>query len=223
MSATHPARIEQARPGGPRALVIDRPGRLSSHELAAIAAAADRDHCIVVPAVLYGPRADAAAELLGTAHVDLLESTIIASETLRSSLVEQLALLRTVLGSVASVRVVHASASHYVLEATIIDNPKSHVLLNGLSLPNAVDEVTLQAIGPERHLTMRIDAGPLARPAEIHLYHRDGGTSPWPLHQHGHRLTLTRLHRLLTTGKGDLGYSLNDLRHDLQLAEALHG
>jgi hypothetical protein len=79
----------------------------------------------------------------------------------------------------------------------------------------------LQAIGPERHVKIRIDADPLARPAEIHCYHRDGGTSPWPLHQHAHRLTLARLHRLLTTGEGDLSYSLNDLGHDLQLAAAL--
>jgi hypothetical protein len=223
VSATDPARIEQVCSGGTRAVVIDRPGRLSGSELAAIAAAADRHDCIVVPAVLYGARAVAAADLLGTAYVDLLESTVISPEGLRSSLVEQLAVLRTVLGSVAAVRVLHASVSHYVLEATMADRPKSHVLLNGLSLPTVVDEVTLQAIGPERHVKMRIDADPLARPAEIHCYHRDGGTSPWPLHQHAHRLTLARLHRLLTTREGDLNYSLNDLRHDLQLAEALPG
>jgi hypothetical protein len=111
LSATDPARIQQVCSGETRAVVIDRPGRLSSDELAAIAAA-DRHDCIVVPAVLYGPRADAAADLLDTAHVDLLESNIIAPERLRSSLVEQLALLRTVLGSVSSVRVLHASVSH---------------------------------------------------------------------------------------------------------------
>jgi hypothetical protein len=171
--------------------------------------------------MLYGPRADAAAGLLGTARVDLLDSTIISRDTLRSSLVEQLALLRRVLGSVEFVRILHASASHYVVAATMADHPKSHVLLNGLSMPNGVDEVRLQAIGPERHLDMRIDTGPLARPAEIFCYHSDGGNSPWPLHQHAHRLTLARLHRLLTTGEGDLSYSLNDLRHDLQLAAAL--
>ncbi|MEY2416019.1 MAG: hypothetical protein QOH53_1353 [Ilumatobacteraceae bacterium] len=223
LSATGSARIEQVCAGGTRALVIDRPGRLSSHHLVAIAAAADRLDCIVVPAVLYAPRADAAAELLGSAHVDLLESTIISPATLRTSLVEQLALLRTVLGPVAAVRVAHASVSHYVLEAALADHPQCHVLLNGVSLPNAVDEATLQAIGPERRVAIRIDAGPLARPAEIHCYHRAGGTSPWPLHQHAHRLTLARLHRLLTTAEGDLGYSLNDLRHDVQLAEALPG
>ena len=221
VSATDSARIRQLCAGEARAVVIDRPGQLSNTDLPAIAAAADRHDCTVVPAMLYGPRADAAADLLGTAQVDLLESTIISTETLRSSLVEQLAVLRTVLGSVASVRNLHASVSHYVLEATMADRPMSHVLLNGLSLPNAIDEVTLQAIGPKRHVKMRIDAGPLARPAEIYCYHRDGGTSPWPLHQHAHRLTLSRLHRLLTTGESDLSYSLTDLQHDLQLAAAL--
>ena len=78
VSASDPARIQQVCSGETRAVVIDRPGRLSSHELAAIAAAAGRHDCIVVPAVLYGPRADAAADLLDTARVDLLESTIIS-------------------------------------------------------------------------------------------------------------------------------------------------
>ena len=142
-----------------------------------------------------------APDVLDTAQVDLLESAIISPETFRSSLVEQLAVLHAVLGSVASVRILHASASHYVVEATMADHPKSYVLLNGLSVPNAVDEVTLQAVGPERQLKIRIDAGPLARPAQVHCYHLDGGTSPWPLHQHAHRLTLARLHRLLTAGR----------------------
>jgi|GEM_PF-2100522 len=223
LSAADPTQIEQLLSDETRAVVIDRPGRLSTKELATIAAAADRHDSIVVPAVLYGPRADASADLLGSADVDLLECTIVSSEMLRSSLVEQLALLRAVLGSIASVRTLHASLSHYVLEAMMADYPKSHVLLNGVCLPDAVDEVTLHAVGPERRLKIRIDADPLARPAEIHCFQRDGETSPWPLHQHAHRLTLTRLYRLLTSRDGDLSYALNDLRHDLHLAEALPG
>lgn len=221
VSSTDPANVERACGGETRAVVIDQPGRLSGHDLAAIAGAADRHGCTVVPAMRYGPRASAAADLLGTAQVDLLDSTINSGDTLRSSLVEQLALLRAVLAPVESVRVLHASASHYVLEATMADHPQSHVLLNGVASTRGVDEMSLQAIGPERHVSVRIDAGPLARPAEIHCYYRDGGISPWPLHQHAHRLTLAQVHRLLTTGEGDLSYSLNDLRDDLHLAATL--
>ena len=220
-SGTDPANVERFCRGETRAIVIDQPGRLSSHDLAAIAQAADRHDCIVVPAVRYGPRAEAAADLLDAAHVDLLESTIISPDTLRSSLVEQLAMLRTVLGPVASVRTLHASVSHYVLEATMADHPQSHVLLNGLSSSNGVDEARLHAIGPERRLAVRIDAGPLARPAEMCCYDGGGGHSPWPLHQHALRITLARLHRLLTTGNGDLNYSLQELHHDVQLAAVL--
>lgn len=220
-TATDPANVERVCGGETRAIVIDQPGRLSSHDLAAIATAADLQDCIVVPAMRYAPRFETAADLLGTAHVDLLESTIISPDTLRSSLVEQLAVLRTVLGPVASVRVLHASVAHYVLEATMAGHRQSHVLLNGVSSSNGVDEARLNAIGPERHLAVRIDAGPLARPAEICCYGSSGGQSPWPLHQHALRITLARLHRLLTTLDGGLSYPLESLHHDVQLAAAL--
>jgi hypothetical protein len=221
VSATDPAKAKRACGGETRAIVIDQPGRLSSHDLAAIADAAEQHGCTVVPAMRYGPRASAAADLLGTAQVDLLDSTINSGDTLRSSLVEQLALLRAVLAPVESVRVLHASVSHYVLEATIADHPQSHVLLNGVASTRGVDEMSLQAIGPERHVSVRIDAGPLARPAQIRRYDGSGGHSPWPLHQHAHRITLARLHRQLTTGEGGRSYSLQDLDHDVRLASVL--
>jgi hypothetical protein len=221
VSASDPAKVERLCSDATRAIVVDQPGRLAGHELAAIADAADRHSCIVVPALRFGPRVEAAADLLGTARVDLLESTINSRDTLRSSLVEQLALVRSLLGPVASIRVLHSSLSHYVVHATMADSPRSQVLLNGLTSPNAVDEASVHAISAERRLVVRIDAGPLARPAEICCFDGDGERSPWPLHQHAHRITLARLHRLLTTRESDLVYSLQDLRHDVQLAAAL--
>ena len=221
VSASDPAKVERLCSDATRAIVVDQPGRLASHELAAIADAADRHSCIVVPAMRYGPRVETAGDLLGTAHVDLLESTINSHDSLRSSLVEQLALVRSLLGSVTSIRVLHSSVSRYVVEATMANGPKSHVVLNGLTSPHAVDEASLHAIGAERRLVLRIDAGPLARPAEICCYDSHGAHSPWPMHQHAHRITLARLHRLLTTRESDLTYSLRDLHHDVQLAAAL--
>jgi hypothetical protein len=198
--------------------VVDQPGLLALEGLAAIESVAERNDCIVVPAPRYGPRL---AGLLEEADVDLVESTIISSDSFRASLVEQLALLRQVLGSVASVRVLHSSMSHYAVEASMADHPRSHVVLNGSTSPHAVEDVSLHAIGADRHIAVRIDAGPFARPADIVVFDGRGGRSPWPLHQHAHRITLSRLHRLLTTGEGTLTYSLQDLRHDLQLADAL--
>ena len=182
---------------------------------------ADQHDCIVVPAPRYAPRLTAAPDLVDAANIDLVESTIIAPQASRSELVEQLALVRQVLGSIATVRVLHASVSHYVAEATMVDHPRSHVILNGLASPDDVEEVSLRAIGVDQHLSVRIDAGPLARPAEISVFDDRGGHSPWPLHQHGHRITLALLHRLLTTGEGYVTYPLEHLLEDAALADAL--
>ena len=103
----------------------------------------------------------------------------------------------------------------------MVDHPRSHVVLNGLASANGVEEASLHAICADRRLAVRIDAGPFARPADIMLFDARGARSPWPLHQHAHRVTLARLHRLLTTGEGSVTYSLEDLRHDLRLADAL--
>jgi hypothetical protein len=38
------------------------------------------------------------------------------------------------------------------------------------------------------------------------------------VHQHGHRITLAKLHDLLSNGEGNVTYSIDHLRHDVQLA-----
>jgi D-xylose transport system ATP-binding protein len=96
-----------------------------------------------------------------------------------------------------------------------------HVILNGFASPGDVEEVSLRAIGVDQHLSVRIDSGPVARPAEISVFDDRGGHSPWPLHQHGHRITLALLHRLLTTGEGYVTYPLEHLLEDAALADAL--
>jgi hypothetical protein len=221
VSSSDSARAERAAASGARAVVLDQPGRLTFEELAAVESVAGQNDCVVVPAPRYGPRLTAASGLLGRADVDLLDSTIRSRDTFRSSLVEQLAMVRQVLGSVASLRALHTSMSHYSLEAAMVDHPRSHVILNGLASVNGVEEVSLHAIGTDRRLVVRIDAGPFARPADIMLFDAHGARSQWPLHPHAHRITLALLHRLLTTGEGSVTYSLDDLRHDLRLADAL--
>jgi hypothetical protein len=221
VSATDPARADRAVSGRARAIVVDQPGWLSPAELDVLEDIAEQQGCTLVPAPRYAPRLTSAASLLDGADTDLVESTITSRQGFRSSLVEQLAMLRQVLGSVAAIRVLHSSASHYVVEATMIDHPSSHVVLNGVVSPTGTEEATLHTIGADRHLAVRIDAGPLARPAEISLYDGAGRQSPWPVHQHAHRITLALLHTLLTTGEGDVTYSVLDLRHDLRLAAAL--
>lgn len=206
---------------GARAVVIDHPGRIASGDLRAIVDAAARSGCIVVPAMRYAPRAAPAVELLGSSQVDLVETTMTSGDTLRSSLVEQLALLRVMLGPADSVEKLHVSMSHYVLEARMVNRPRVRVLLNGVASAKDVEEVVVHTVGPECRVTVRVDAGPLARPAEIRRLDRGGAISPWPVYQHAYRLTLVQLHRLLTSGDAGLSYSLEHLRQDVQLASSV--
>ena len=220
VSAPDPVELEQICSSNTSAIVIDRPGLLSSADLAGIVDVAGRLGCIVVPAPRYAPRLAVEGDLVAAASVEILESTITAGGSLRASLVEQLALVRTVLGAAASIRVLHASASHYAFEATMAEHPKSRVLLNAVASTTRTDEATLHALGAERRLVVRIDAGPVARPADVCCYDGEGARRPFPVHQHAHRLTLAQLHGRLTTGEGTPSYSLEDLRHDVQLADA---
>lgn len=217
-SASDPASVERACSSGSRAVVVDHPGLLLPDDLSAMADAADRNGCIVAPAPRYAPRLAAEGDLMGAVEIEILESTIVSGGSLRSALVEQLAMVRAVLGAAASIRVLHTSTSHYACEATMMDRSQSRVLLNGVTSPCAGEEANLHALAAERRLVVRIDAGPVARPAEICCYDDHGARTPWPVHQHSHRITLSQLHRLLTTGQSTVTYSLEDLRHDTRLA-----
>ena len=153
--------------------------------------------------------------------VDLLECTVTGRDEFRSLLVEQLALVRTVLGAIAAIRVLHCSATHYTVDATLADGQTAHVILNGLASPAGIDEVSLHAVGAEQRLAVRIDASrSRARPASTPSI-ANGQHAPWPVHQHAHRITLTSLHRILTAGGGDLPYGPQELGHDVQCASVL--
>jgi hypothetical protein len=221
VSGTAPGGAEQAIGGGVRGVVVDQPGRLSLEELMALEAVAHQHDCLVVPAPRYSPRLAIAPDLFDGAGVDLMESTITSRDAPRSSLVEQLAMVRQMLAPVATLRVLQSSTSHYVVEASVSGRPRTQVVLNGFVSSNGVEEASLHAIGIDRHLAVRIDAAPLGRPADISLADVSGRRSPWPVHQHAHRITLQGLHRLLTTGEGRMTYSPEDLREDLSLADAL--
>ncbi|HEX3090288.1 MAG TPA: hypothetical protein VHQ23_16675 [Ilumatobacteraceae bacterium] len=218
ISAPEPGHLQRACSASTRAVVIDRAGELTPDALAAVAEIAGRSGCIVMPAPRYAPRLADVGDLLGESSVDILESTIRTTGSFQASFVEQLALLRVVLGEAASLRVLHASATHYAIEAKMAEHPQTTVLLNGVATSAGAEEATLHALARDKRLVVRVDAGPIARPAEISCFDSSGERTPWPVHQHAHRITLVRLHHLLSTGESNVTDSLDHLRHDVQLA-----
>ncbi len=218
--APAPSELDRLCSSNTRAVVIDQPGELSSGDLAAIAESAHRHDFVVVPAPRFAPRLAIAGDLLGDSGVEILETTVTSGRSLRSMLVEQLALLRPVLGPAASIRPLRVAASHYAFEAAMAEHPQSHVLLKGVASSIGSDEATMHSLGPDRRVVVRIDARPVARPAEICCYDSSGTRTSWPVHQHSHRITLVQLHDVLATGEGNVSYSFEDLCHDVQLADA---
>ncbi len=158
------SRIADACGEAVRAVVLDRPGRLSAQTLTAIAEIAAQHGCVLAPAARFAPALAAAPELLDCAGVDLFECSISTHGGFSSSLVEQLALVRALLGDVASIQQLHRTTTHYVIDATIADHPGTHVLLNGLTSPLGAEEATIHAVGPQVHLALLINGGPSARP-----------------------------------------------------------
>jgi hypothetical protein len=220
MSSDDESQIADACRDAVKAVVLDRPGRLPPHTLKAIAETAGQHGCLLAPAARFAPTLPAAPELFDCSSVDLLECTISSHGGLSSSLVEQLALVRALLGEVKSIHLLQRTTTHYVVDATIADHPRTHALLNGLTSPLSAEEATIRAVGPQAHLALRLNGG-CARPAEITRYDGVGARSPWPSHQHAHRATLTRLHTVLTTGVGELPYPFEALSHDARLAGAV--
>jgi hypothetical protein len=219
VSAPVPAEFERRCSSNTRAVVIDQPGGLSPGDLAVIGDTADRHGFIVVPAPRYAPRLAAVGDVFGDRRVEILESTVTSGRHLRSSLVEQLAMLRVAMGAVASIRDLCVAESSYVFAATMLDHPRTSVLLNGVASSIGNDEATLHSLSADRRVVVRIDARPMARPAEISVHDANGTRMPNPVHQHAHRLTLVQLHEELMTGEGSVPYSFEDLRHDAQLVD----
>ncbi|HEY0519006.1 MAG TPA: hypothetical protein VGC84_05890, partial [Ilumatobacteraceae bacterium] len=220
VSAHDPEAVARAIALAPKAVVVDRPGRLSEVEVVAMQDLARRHDCLLVPSPRYAPRTGAVHELIDADEIGLTESTITSSEPHRSSFAEQLAVVRNVLGAVSSARMLDRSPSHFIVQVSIAER-RSHILLNGFVTVNAIEQVSLRAVGVERRLSIEIDGGPLARPARIRVHDAAGDHGPWPRYEHALRLTLAKVHDALTNSRGAAGlrYTWTDLQHDVGLAD----
>ena len=218
-SGTEAETVAAACSNETRAVVVDLPGHLTPEAVTEITVAAATHDCVVIAATRFAPRLiDTPGLTRSTAS--LITSTISTQHDVASMFVEQLAMLRVVAGSVASIRVLHRSRSHHLVRATMANDASIRVVLDQVNSPVGAEEATVHVISAAEHLDVHIDARPSARPADITLFSDVGGRSPWPVHQHAHRITLSRLHAHLAN-YGELAYSLDDLRHDVQLASAL--
>lgn len=203
--------------GGARALVLASPGALALDALRLIEEAVAGPGVVVVPALHYAPRLAAGCAAPQAVVVDIVLTTGEARPSRTGMLVEQLAALRRVAGAGISVRGLHRSPSHTVVEVALGGGRSA--LLTALVSPVGADSLRVHAVGGEERWEIEIPDTD-ARPARVSQASSAGVRTAAPVHQRSERITWLGLHELLATGTGELPYTFADLLHDRGLAEA---
>lgn len=209
---------EAAVAGGARALVLTSPGQLSLDALRRIEFVAAGSGALLVPALRYAPRLPAGCAAPQAVVVDIVLTTGEARPSRTGMLVEQLAALRRVAGAGISVRGLHRSPSHTVVEVALEGGRSG--LLTALVSPTGVDALRVHAVGGDER--WEIEIGDVdARPARVSRASPAGVHTATPVHQRSERITWLGLHELLTVGSGEQPYTFAELLHDRRLAEAV--
>jgi hypothetical protein len=134
-----------------------------------------------------------------------------------NALVDQLAVVRPLLGSLDALRLLDRSERRYLLGAPV---GGVRVMLAGVASAIGREALSLDVVAAERRWQIRFDETALGRPTDVTVYDRTGARSHPLLYESGRRVAWQRLHDALT-GDGAVGYDLNDLSSDLRLARRL--
>ena len=162
------------------------------------------DHGVVVIDSTWAsnPVLAAASEALHTAigPQSRLECRIVVrvGTDLDRALLDQLSLLRALLGPVVDLEILQRSEHGYVGEA------RANGVAVDLSVvcTNATPEhVTVRLLTSDGSIEVEIPSGETARPAHLTITSPSGAQIAPTLYESGHRATWRRLHRLITGGE----------------------
>ena len=191
----------------------------------ALTAAAVRDlvkelSTLVTACPVYGAsRAWSAA--LPQLTPDVTDSAVLDSistaPSLRAALVDQLAVIRPLVGDPQDLKTAHASGDCYVLAGVV--QGLTVTLAGALSSARRLD---LDLVGTLGHWHAGLDADALALPARISVSDADGERVLPPLYESPRRAAWTALHDALHGG-APLPYAAAQLADDLAVAEAALG
>jgi hypothetical protein len=216
------------------AIVLSGFGAMTAEAVTQVAAAAAEAGVVAVADTAYASArtwSDAAPALArGLPGSAVLDSIITAplpaagvpeATALRTLLVEQLALLRPLLGEPGTLDVVHAAAREYVLAGP---QRELAVTLSGTLSGSGGQQLDLALVGAQRrwHAQFAVDA--LAAPVTISVWDADGERT-WPrVYESGHRTGWLRLHGAVGQGTrphSEAGlYTASQLAADLTAAQA---
>ena len=160
-------------------------------------------------------RTDIAADAASAAIVDSLASIGRGQDgDIGEALVGQIAVVRPLVGPLDELRLVHRDDRAYLLGA---QTRGPRVTLSGVISAAGRTALAVDVVTPQRRWQVRFDDSALAGPTEVTAYDETGAHTRPFIYESGRRVTWQRLHEALT-GSGDVGYSLDRLADDLELA-----
>jgi hypothetical protein len=150
-------------------------------------------------------------------NASLIDSVVTVQDAtegaLFTGLVEQLALVRSLLGSFDRLRCIHRTAHQHAL---VGHSGRAAVSLTAVASKTAGSTLRMDVLSAARRWRARFDHTALARPTEITLYDGNGALSRPLLYASGHRATWMQLHAAITE-QSSIPYSLEDLATDLEI------
>lgn len=192
------------------AIVLSGSAALNPEAVTQVTSAAAETSIIAVADMTYAS-VRAWAEAIPTLARDLPSSVVLDSVitaplpgagmpealALRSALVEQLAVLRPLLGEPGRLRVVHTTARQYVLAGL---QKELAVTLSGVLSDAAGHQLDLTLGGARRRWHARFTADALAAPVTISAWDADGERARPRAYESGHRSAWLRLHDVVSQG-----------------------
>jgi hypothetical protein len=151
----------------------------------------------------------------------LLDSVISSSQLTESPLVttflEQVAVVRSLVGALHAVRLNYSSADRYMVAARA-----GGLLINlsGLASRRGGRSLCMDLVGSSSRWRIGFDDDALARPGEISRFTANGAESQAPVFENSHRAMWLSLHAAVVDGSR-LPYALDDLAQDVAVAEQL--
>jgi len=136
---------------------------------------------------------------------------------LRAALVDQLAVIRPLVGDPQDLKTVHASGDCYVLAGVV-----RGVTVSLAGAVSSAQRLDLDLVGTVRHWHAWLDADALASPARISVSDVDGERVLPPLYESSRRAAWTALDDALRGGS-PFPYAADRLADDLAVAEATLG
>ena len=217
-----PAAVAAAVRDGATGVLLAQPGLADPEEVRRLSAAVAGHAAVAVDTRYANDRTwqSALGDVGGDAGTASILDCVVSVQgegsagALAGALLDQLAVVRPLLGPLDELRPVYRRGRGYVLVA---QTPGPRVTLTGISSAVGGGALALDVVAPAYRWQVRFHDAALARPTEVTRYDETGAHTRALVYESGRRATWLRLHEALR-GHGEVGYRLDDLADDLALA-----